>query len=81
MVCPSRGPGHRSRLEAKRKEIYQLFAVEMRRRYKTVALEKMDLTKLLYRCRHRFQLRRFHFSSRARRLGFLDHQRNACEEA
>ena len=28
--------GLRSRLEAKRKEIYQLFAVEMRRRYQTV---------------------------------------------
>ena len=36
--------GLRSRMEAKRREIYQLFAVDMRRRYKTVALEKMKLS-------------------------------------
>ncbi len=35
--------GLRSRLEAQRREIYQLFAVDMRRRYKMVALEKMNL--------------------------------------
>ncbi len=36
--------GFRTRLEAHRREIYQLFSVDMRRRYKTVALEKMNLT-------------------------------------